>query len=418
MCVGGFHPLVTSFTTRSESLFTVMKVVTQEVSPVDDLRIPSCSAFVSKTAVIDSSNFFSGEQLATVIEPKCGSCRCGKCPVPGSRYSFKEEQELKMIEDNMTYDEEEKCWVAQYPYVHPRETLKGSREVAFKSMLATEKTLMKKGHWGDVYHSQIEDMVKRDVARIVPAEELKMYGGTVNYLPHLAALNPRSESTPVRIVFDASRAQGGGPSLNQILAKGPDRYLNNLAGVIINFRNGREAVKGDVKKMYNSVKLAREDAYVQCFLWRGLDTSCSPETYQVTVNNIGVKPAGVIAALALQKSSDIFRERFPVTAQQLKEKSYVDDLGLTGATRKALEDRTQEADQILKHANMEVKRWTYSGTQTGSAEAVEVVSHESSEGERMLGVIWEPVADIFKFTVKINLSPLKNKARTGPDLSK
>ena len=36
----------------------------------------------------------------------------------------------------------------------------------------------------------------------------------------------------------------------------------------------------------------------------------------------------------------------------------------------------------------------------------------------MLGVIWEPVADIFKFTVKINLSPLKNKARTGPDLSK
>ena len=110
------------------------------------------------------------------------------------------------------------------------------------------------------------DMIKRKVARKVPEDELNSFTGTVNYLPHLAALNPRSSSTPVRICFDASRAQGGGPSLNQILAKGPDRFLNNLAGVIVNFRNGRCATKGDVKKMYNSVRLTEQDAYVQCFL--------------------------------------------------------------------------------------------------------------------------------------------------------
>ena len=96
----------------------------------------------------------------------------------------------------------------------------------------------------------------------------------------------------------------------------------------------------------------------------------------------------------------------------------MDDLGVTAATKEALKDRTRQADQILKHANMEVKHWTYSGTQSGADISVNVVSHDSSEGERMLGVMWEPVADIFKFTVKINLSPLKNKARTGPDLSK
>ena len=83
---------------------------------------------------------------------------------------------------------------------------------------------------------------------MVPMEELSDYSGHVNYLPHLAALNPRSQSTPVRICFDASRSQGGAPSLNNILAKGPDRFLNNLAGVIIGFRNGRVASKGDVKK--------------------------------------------------------------------------------------------------------------------------------------------------------------------------
>ena len=117
-------------------------------------------------------------------------------------------------------------------------------------MVATEKTLSKKGDWGKTYQEQITDMImiSRGVVRLVPEEELRAYKGHVNYLPHLAAINPRSASTPVRICFDASRLQGGGPSLNDILAKGPDRFLNTLAGVILNFMNGHVAVKGDVRK--------------------------------------------------------------------------------------------------------------------------------------------------------------------------
>ena len=200
----------------------------------------------------------------------------------------------------MKYDEEHGYWLASYPYLYPRETLRGTKEVAYKSMVATEKTLSKKGDWGKTYQEQITDMISRGVVRLVPEEELVAYKGHVNYLPHLAAINPRSASTPVRICFDASRLQGGGPSLNDILAKGPDRFLNNLAGVILNFRNGRVAVKGDVRKMYNCIRLVEEDAYVQCFLWRDLDPAKKADTYQVVVNNIGVKPAGAIAMLCLQ----------------------------------------------------------------------------------------------------------------------
>ena len=117
--------------------------------------------------------------------------------------------------------------------------------------------------------------------------------------------------------------------MNQILAKGPDRFLNNLAGVIIGFRNGRVAAKGDVRKMYNAVVLEEEDCYVQCFLWRDMDDKKAPNTYQVTVNNIGVKPAGAIATTALYKSCDWFENDFPEVVVQLKNQSYVDDIGLT-----------------------------------------------------------------------------------------
>ena len=78
----------------------------------------------------------------------------------------------------------------------------------------------------------------------------------------------------------------------------------------MHFRNGREAAKGDVSKMYNCVRLVEEDAFMQCFLWRNLDPNQSPQTYQVTVNNIGVKPAGAIATMALHKSSDICSNQF------------------------------------------------------------------------------------------------------------
>ena len=97
----------------------------------------------------------------------------------------------------------------------------------------------KKNGFGEEYDKCLQDMVDREVARKVPIEELENYEGTVNYLPHLAAFNPKSKSTPVRMVFDASREMNGGPSLNQVLENGPDRFLNNLAGVIIMFCDRR-----------------------------------------------------------------------------------------------------------------------------------------------------------------------------------
>ena len=420
-CIGGSHPLVGNSVTRSDNIYTVLKVVQMDSVEENSLRIPTCSAFAVKTSPMDAADFFRSEQLGTVIEPKCGSCRCGRCPVPGSRYSFREESELKLIQDNLRYDDANSCWIAAYPYLHPRETLKGSKAVALKALNAIEKTLLKNKEWSVVYDEQIEDMVKRGAARVVPEEELAKYKGHINYLPHLAAVNPKSQSTPVRICFDASRVQGGGPSLNQILAKGPDRFLNNLAGVIVGFRNGRVAAKGDVRKMYNCVKLETDDTFVQCFLWRNLDQSKEPATYQVTVNNIGIKPAGAIATLALQNSCEKFKDAYPVTAEQLVKKSYVDDLGVTAQGKDELLARTQEADEILKHAGMAVKKWICSGSDEELVlvgESSDATLADNGEVERMLGVLWDSGLDVFKFTVRINLSPLKKKSRLGPDLSR
>ena len=72
-------------------------------------------SFTGKNAGREVENFTFGEDLGTEITPRCGSCHCGKCPVVGHTYSFKEEQELKLIHENLEYDVANQCWVTSYP---------------------------------------------------------------------------------------------------------------------------------------------------------------------------------------------------------------------------------------------------------------------------------------------------------------
>ena len=110
-----------------------------------------------------------------------------------------------------------------------------------------------------------------------------------------------------------------------------------------------------------------------------------------------------------------------VTAQQLKDNSYVDDIGLTGGNEVELRERVKEADIILKHANIHIKEWIFSGNSTetvGIGDLSNNVPIEDIEMERMLGISWDPSADVFRFQVRINLSTLKKKSRVGPDITR
>ena len=181
------------------------------------------------------------------------------------------------------------------------------------------------------------------------------------------------------------------------------------------------APKGDVRKFYNAVLLEKEDCYIQYFLWRGMDANKPPDTFQVIVNNIGVKPAGAIATTSMYKSAYYFKDRFPENVRQLKNQSYEDDIGLTDSDDEKLVKKTKQADEVLNHANMKVKQWIVSGDNQDDVEVgslIKCLTPEKAEVERVLGIIWNPKKDSFKLSVRINLSPLKKKSRVGPDLKK
>ena len=135
-------------------------------------------------------NFICSEDLGTEITPRCGTCRCGKSPVVGHTYSFKEEQELKLINANSEYDVANQCWVTSYPWMVGPSTIPNNYYAALATMRKTEQTPIKDKKWAETYQRLMENMLDRCVARKLCEEEIQKWSGPLFYISHLAVVNP------------------------------------------------------------------------------------------------------------------------------------------------------------------------------------------------------------------------------------
>ena len=249
-------------------------------------KVNTFKSFGSPREAEQAENFIKGEELGTEVVPECGACRCNKCPIVGHTYSFKEEQELKKIEENVKYDVKNQCWITSYPCLIDPHTLPNNYQTAYTTLQRTEKTLSKDEKWADTYRGQMQDMVERGVARKLSPQELTNWTGPSFYISHLAVVNPRSNSTPVRIVFNSSQTHEG-VSLNSCLVKGPDSYMNNLIGILLRWREEKVAMIGDIRKMLNAVHLKALEQHCHRFLWQNLEQHRPPDVYIIQRVNMG-----------------------------------------------------------------------------------------------------------------------------------
>lgn len=244
------------------------------------------------------------------------------------------------------------------------------------------------------------------MARKLSSDEVSAWSGPVFYLSHLAVENPKSKTTPVRIVFNSSQVFRG-VSLNDFLAKGPDSFKSNLLGMLLRFREGPVVICGDIKKMYNSVFLEELEQQTHRFLWRDLDSSKTPDIWCITRVNMGDKPAGAISIEAKDMTADLFRDIHPRAAEFIQESTYVDDLVDSVDSYASAKDLAQGTEAILIKGGFQVKGWDFGGKD---------VPGGSDEPQKVLGVTWIASADVVAFEVHLNFSTKRRNVRTEPDL--
>ena len=408
-CLVGTHPLLKEETLLKQD---VPRRLNSSLCRVSTFNIQTSR--VSHPAFSRPDSFILGEELGVESVPKCGGCKCGHCPIPGHDLSFKEEQELHLIRDNLRYDSEKQLWQTSYPWLVNPETLPDNYTSAAATLRSTEKSLSRDPSWATSYSEQIQDMVDRGAARKLSEDEICTWKGPIFYISHLAVSNPKSKSTPVRIVFNSSQTWQG-VSLNGCLAKGPDSYRNSVLAILLRWREEAEALVGDIRKMFHSVHLEQLEQHCHRFLWRELDPSREPEVYVMTRVNMGDRPAPAIATEALFMTAEMNKETLPQAASFIQTSSFVDDLVdsvSSGATELA-----RDAESVLRSGGFEIKCWQMSG-ETGSANGA--ASELKGEGEctGVLGVVWNHIHDTMSYKVSLNFSKRRRGAKTEPDIGR
>ncbi len=366
------------------------------------------------------------DSIGAACDPTCGGCRCGKCTPGGKEMSLADEKELEIIKAGLTFREkdahsDQPHWDAKYPWKENPASLPNNRKAVEATFLRAEKRLMKDPLWKEAYMKQVHEMVGRGAAVKLTKEVMDSWNGAVWWVSHLTAPNPHSVTTPVRLVWNSSQ-EFGGVSMNSILLKGPD-VLNPIRAVLLRFREVEHAAIGDITKMYNSVWLEEQEVHVHRFLWRDSPED-EIEDYAVVRVNMGDKPAGCIAHVAMRETamlpqfSDMKEER-----RVIDEDSYVDDLLTSHNDPHCLNEILRGVEYILKAGGFYLKPWVRSG-QSGRWDGTEskpvtltLPNQLREEDNKALGVGYLVQEDELFVMVSINFSRRKKKMRTETDLT-
>lgn len=401
------------------------------VHPPQSQRAPtSAQPQISSCAATTSSfiDWWKWESIGAGCVPRCGGCRCGNCQPGGKEMTLAEERELEVVKSGLTYvaaddHSERPHWHTKYPWVEDPATLPSNRSAVEATFLRTERQLAREPEWKAAYAAQVHEMVERRAAMKLTKDVLREWTGPVWYISHLIAPNPHSVTTPVRLVWNSSQ-KCRGVSLNDLLLKGPD-VLNSIRAVLLKFRRGGFAALGDVKKMYNSVWLEDQEVHLHRFLWRDSEEEELAE-YAVTRVNIGDKPAGCIAQLAMRETANLPQfSHLEEERRVLQEDSYVDDLLTSHDNLDQLKVITGNVEQILKAGGFELKPWVFTGQSrresSGNDQAVTprtviLPNQLKEEDNKALGLGYTLEDDKLHVMVGINFSRRKRKMRLGQDL--
>ena len=262
---------------------------------------------------VDLSDFWTTEAMGVAVTP----CLCAS-----DKLSQIEREEAKMIERSCQKVGNQ--WMVLYPWKRDPALLPDNKSQAIKKLEATERRLMKNAEPSQAYDKQMVEMNEMGFSRKLSKKELEEYKGPVHYISHHEVLRRESKSTPVRIVFNSS-AVFQLHRLNDYWMKGPE-LLNDLFKVVLRFRENEVDFIGDISKMYHRICIPEADQPVHRFLWRNLKTDQGPDVYVKTVLTFGDKPAPAMAQIALRKTADEAKEKFPEAAQVLKDNTYMDDI--------------------------------------------------------------------------------------------
>lgn len=226
----------------------------------------------------------------------------------------------------------------------------------------------------------------------------------------------QKETTPLRVVIDASFKTSTGKSLNDIQYKG-SMNQDELVNILMRFRKHKYVISADIEKMYRMIFVNPNQHNLQCILWRE-DPTHPLHTYSLTTLSFGVKCAPHLATRCLQQLANEFtrRDQYPEAAATITDDFSMDDLLHSGDNEQKVAEIALQVDSILRSANFKLRKW-----KSNSEAIVKIVSKldgtntntepQNSHPHKVLGLQWCTIDDniTFLFTDKLTNESLTKR---------
>ncbi|XP_011871102.1 PREDICTED: uncharacterized protein LOC105563802 [Vollenhovia emeryi] len=212
-------------------------------------------------------------------------------------------------------------YIVRLPFRERDRHLGDSRTAALKRLNSLERRLNSDLTLKTAYSQVLQEYV--DLKQMTLIHD-SLHSGF--YMPHHPVIKASSNTTKVRVVFDASAKANNGVSLNDLLMVGPT-IQDSLFTHLIQFRTYKYVLTADIEKMYRQILLHEDDRIYQRILWRQNDQI---QTLQLNTLTFGVSSSPFLAIRTIQKLADDECNTYCNAARVIKTHLYVDDL-LTGA---------------------------------------------------------------------------------------
>lgn len=269
-----------------------------------------------------------------------------------------------------------------------------SRQIAFHRFMYLEKRLEKNEQVRQIYVQKMRESI--DIGHLRPCTENPSAGEMVYYIPH------HWIEKKFRIVYDASCKTDKGISLNDVQMLG-EKLQRKLHDIIMRFRRHRIAVSADIKKMYNQVKLNRQQWNLQRCFWR--ESRHEPlREYWLTVVTFGLTSSAHLAVRSVVQAAREANEDFPLAASVIENDYYMDDCTSGASTEVKAIKLAKDMSKILEEAGFELCQWKSNSSnfmkemEASLSESSLVFSEEDESS--ILGLKWMISKDKFTFEVK------------------
>ncbi|XP_066595071.1 uncharacterized protein [Prorops nasuta] len=293
-------------------------------------------------------------------------------------------------------------YTVRLPFKDNNNIIHDSRTIALKRLLLLERKFSKNKILQNEYTRIVDEYISLGHMSLT-----KVNKGSEYFMPHHAVIKQNSQTTKVRIVFDASAKVSGGKSLNDLLLTGPT-IQEPLTTHLIRFRTYAYVITADIEKMYRQVRVHQDDRKYQRILWRHNDEI---KSFDLNTLTFGVASSPFLAIRTLHRLADDERGSYPRAAEVIKTHMYVDDL-LTGADSiSELREIRDEIIALLKSGGFEIRQWASNDTNVihdlASNENTAEFILKTETTSRTLGLTWRTIDDAICY----NPSPISQNER-------